>query len=91
MTLFMGFHMIGSSYFQTVGKAKITTTINIIRQFFIMLPLLYFLPKYYGVNGVWLAVPITDFTLAIITSYFVVKEFKALKRKSNFKREIAEI
>lgn len=91
MTLFMGFHMIGSSYFQTVGKAKITTAINIIRQFILMLPLLYFLPKYYGVNGVWLAAPITDFTLAVITSYFVVKEFKALKRKSNLKREIAEI
>ncbi|MCS5422158.1 MULTISPECIES: MATE family efflux transporter [Psychrilyobacter] len=91
MTLFMGFHMIGSSYFQTVGKAKITTAINIIRQFILMLPLLYFLPKYYGVKGVWLAAPITDFTLAVITSYFVVREFKTLKRKSNLKREIVEI
>lgn len=91
MTLFMGFHMIGSSYFQTVGKAKITTAINIIRQFILMLPLLYFLPKYYGVNGVWLAVPITDFTLAIITSYFVIKEFKLLKRKSVLEESIIEI
>lgn len=91
MTLFMGFHMIGSSYFQTVGKAKITTAINIIRQFVLMLPLLYFLPKYYGVNGVWLTIPITDFTLAIITSYFVIKEFKALKRKANLKTEVIEI
>jgi len=91
MTLFMGFHMIGSSYFQTVGKAKITTTINIIRQFVLMLPLLYFLPKYYGVNGVWLAIPITDFTLAIITSYFVIKEFKSLKRKSTLAEQVIEI
>ncbi|UUV17340.1 MATE family efflux transporter [Fusobacteria bacterium ZRK30] len=91
MTLFMGFHMIGSSYFQTVGKAKITTAINIIRQFILMLPLLYFLPKYYGVNGVWLAVPITDFTLALITSYFVIKEFQSLKKKSNLEESIIEI
>lgn len=83
MTIFMGFHMIGSSYFQTVGKAKITTSINIIRQFIIMIPLLYFLPKYYGVNGIWLAIPITDFIMAIITSHFVFKEFKILKQKSN--------
>ncbi|OQY41915.1 MAG: hypothetical protein B6227_03820 [Fusobacteriia bacterium 4572_74] len=89
MTFFMGFHMIGSSYFQTVGKAKITTAINIIRQFVLMLPLLYFLPKYYGVNGVWLAVPITDFVLALITSYFVIREFKDLKMKSNLKEQIA--
>ncbi len=83
MTIFMGFHMIGSSYFQTVGKAKITTSINIIRQFIIMIPLLYFLPKYYGVNGIWLAIPITDFIMAIITSHFVFKELKNLKQKSN--------
>lgn len=87
MTLFMGFHIIGSSYFQTIGKAKITTAINIIRQFFLMLPLLYFLPKYYGVNGVWLAIPITDFTLALITSHFVIKEFRDLKKKSNSKKQ----
>jgi len=91
MTLFMGFHMIGSSYFQTVGKAKITTAINIIRQFVLMLPLLYFLPKYYGVNGVWLAIPITDLTLAIITSYFVIKEFKSLKAKSTLEEQIIKI
>jgi len=91
MTLFMGFHMIGSSYFQTVGKAKITTAINIIRQFVLMLPLLYFLPKYYGVNGVWLAIPITDFTLAIITSYFVIKEFKSLKKKSILAEQVIEL
>ncbi len=89
MTLFMGFHMIGSSYFQTVGKAKITTAINIIRQFVLMLPLLYFLPKHYGVNGVWLAVPITDFILAVITSYFVIKEFKSLKKKSILEKQLA--
>lgn len=91
MALFMGFHMIGSSYFQTVGKAKITTAINIIRQFVLMLPLLYFLPKYYGVNGVWLAIPITDLTLAIITSYFVLKEFKFLKDKSTLEEQFIEI
>ncbi|WP_028856993.1 MATE family efflux transporter [Psychrilyobacter atlanticus] len=91
MTLFMGFHMIGSSYFQTVGKAKITTAINIIRQFILMLPLLYFLPKYYGVNGVWLAVPITDFTLALITSHFVIKEFKSLKKKSNLEEQVIKV
>lgn len=81
MTIFMGFHMIGSRYFQAVGKAKITIILNIIRLFFLLLPLLYFLPKHYGVKGVWLAIPITDFVLAIITSYFVIKEFKFLKNK----------
>ena len=81
MTIFMGFHMIGSRYFQAVGKAKTTIILNIIRLFFLLLPLLYILPKHYGAKGVWLAIPITDFVLAIITSYFVIREFKFLKGK----------
>lgn len=79
LVLVMGFHMIGSSYFQAVGRAKITTFLNIIRQFGLTLPLLYILPKYFGLNGVWMANPITDIVLAIITSYFVFKELHRLK------------
>ncbi|WP_321329582.1 MATE family efflux transporter [uncultured Ilyobacter sp.] len=79
MVLFMGFHTIGGSYFQAVGKAKITTLINMLRQFGLMLPMLYFLPKYFGLKGVWMAAPVTDFILAVFTSYFVFSEFKRLK------------
>ena len=89
MTIFTGFHMIGSRYFQAVGKAKITIFLNIIRQFLLLLPLLYFLPKYYGVKGVWLAIPITDFVMAIITSYFVIREFKFLKGDHGSRRVIS--
>ena len=31
MVLFMGFHTIGGSYFQAVGRAKVTTVINMLR------------------------------------------------------------
>lgn len=79
MLLFMGFHTIGGSYFQAIGRAKVTTVINMLRQFGLMLPMLYFLPKYFGLKGVWMAAPVTDFILAVFTSYFVFKEFKRLK------------
>ncbi len=79
MVLFMGFHTIGGSYFQAVGKAKVTTWINMLRQFGLMLPMLYFLPKYFGLKGVWMAAPVADFILALFTFYFVFNEFKRLK------------
>lgn len=91
MVFIMGFHMIGSSYFQAIGKAKITTILNIIRQFVLTLPLLYILPKYYGLNGVWLANPVTDLSLAIITSYFVIKELHDLKIKSTYELNYSRV
>lgn len=83
MVFCVGFHVIGGSYFQAVGRAKITTILNIVRQLVLMIPMVYILPKYYGVNGVWLATPVTDLTLAIITLFFVRKEFVRLKEVSN--------
>ena len=83
MILILGFNVIGSSYFQAVGRAKITTALNIIKQGGLMLPLLYILPKFFGTNGVWYALPTADFILAILTSYFVIKEFKNLKKQKS--------
>jgi putative MATE family efflux protein len=81
MILILGFNTIGTSYFQAVGRAKITTGLNILKQCVLMIPLLYILPKFLGANGVWFALPIADFTLCIITSYFVIREFKKLKKQ----------
>lgn len=78
MVFCVGFHLIGGSYFQAVGRAKITTFLNIIRQLGLMIPMIYILPQHFGVNGVWMAAPVTDFTLALITSFFVFREFGRL-------------
>lgn len=82
MVFCLGFHAIGSSYFQAVGRAKITTVLNIVRQLVLMIPMIYILPKHFGLNGVWMATPVTDFTLAAITLFFVRKEFNRLKEIS---------
>ncbi len=82
MVFCVGFHLIGGSYFQAVGRAKVTTFLNVVRQLILMIPLIYILPKYFGVDGVWMAVPVTDLTLSLITLFFVVREFKRLKEIS---------
>ena len=82
MVFCAGFHLIGGSYFQAVGRAKVTTFLNIVRQLALMIPMIYMLPKYFGVNGVWMATPVTDFTLSVITLFFVAREFKRLEKLS---------
>jgi len=89
MVFCVGFHLIGGSYFQAVGRAKVTTFLNVIRQVVLMIPMVYILPKYFGVDGVWIATPVTDFTLAFITFFFVKKEFKRLEELSERSEALA--
>ena len=89
MVFCVGFHLIGGSYFQAVGRAKVTTFLNVIRQVVLMIPMIYILPKYFGVDGVWIATPVTDFTLAFITFFFVKKEFKRLEELSERSEALA--
>lgn len=64
--------LIGSAYFQAAGKALPALFLTLLKQGFFLIPLAYFLPIYYGVNGVWWSFPIAD-TLATIITILVLK------------------
>ncbi len=68
---FVGLHMMSVMYYQALGKATQAITLNLLRKVAIFLPALYILPKFLGLDGVWLATPIADglaclFALAMI-------------------------
>lgn len=64
--------LIGSAYFQAAGKAMPALLLTLLKQGIFLIPLAYFLPIYYGVNGVWWSFPIAD-TLATIITVLVLK------------------
>lgn len=74
----IGISIIGSNYFQSIGKAKLATFLSLLRQVILLIPLTLILPKVAGLGliGVWLAGPVSDFLSTIITGIFIVKEFK---------------
>ncbi|PQJ73188.1 MATE family efflux transporter [Polaribacter butkevichii] len=59
--------LIGSAYFQAAGKALPALFLTLLKQGFFLIPLAYFLPKYYGINGIWWSFPIADVLSTIIT------------------------
>ena len=67
----VGIQLIGSAYFQAIGKALPALLLTLSRQGFIFIPLLFILSHYYGVQGVWLAFPISDVISTIMTAYFL--------------------
>lgn len=75
----IGFQIISANYFQAVGKAPKAMFLSLLRQVIVLIPLLIILPKIIGLNGVWLAGPIADFTASIVTAIFLFFELKHLE------------
>jgi len=74
----VGFQVICSNYFQSIGKAKISLYLTLLRQVIVLLPLLTFLPMHYGINGIWMASPISDFISTCVVFIFFQIERKKL-------------
>ena len=78
----MGFIMVGSLTFQSVGKATQSFVTAISRPFLFLIPLIFILPQYLDVDGVWLAFPISDGLTFILTAILLIPQIREL-RKAN--------
>jgi len=77
----IGFQIIGANYFQAVGKAGYAIVLSMSRQLLILIPLVLLLPRLLGLQGVWLASPIADFSAALLTGIFLFRELRKLSQK----------
>jgi len=75
----IGFQVITSNYFQAVGKPMQSTVLSLSRQFLILIPLLYILPPFWGVLGVYAALPMADVISFVISIIIMAFELKALR------------
>lgn len=71
----VGYQTIGSSLFQTLGRGLPSLFLSLLRQVLLLIPLVYFLPKIYGTNGILYSFVISDI-LAFIITWFVVRSEK---------------
>jgi putative MATE family efflux protein len=83
----VGFQIITGNYFQSTGKAGLSALISLLRQVIVLVPVLLILPKYMGLDGVWLAGPIADTVSAVITAVFLIIEFKRLNKAIAFQQK----
>ncbi len=68
--LFMGFNIFFSAMFTSLSNGKISASISLLRTFVFLVSSLIVLPNIFGLNGVWLAVPIAEFLAFIIAVIF---------------------
>ncbi len=68
--------LIGSAYFQAIGKALPALLLTLTRQGFFFIPLIFILPHYFGELGVWISFPAADILSTIVTGYFLNREIR---------------
>ena len=72
----VGFQMIGTNFFQSLGMVKKSVILSLSRQILFLLPLLYVLPIWHGANGVWMSFPISDVLSALLTGILLRRLFR---------------
>jgi putative MATE family efflux protein len=78
----IGFQIVSSGYFQAVGKPKHSIFLSLSRQVLFLIPLLYLMPSFAGLTGLWLAPAAADLLAAVVTAFFFTSEMRSLKRGS---------
>ncbi len=73
-TPIIAIQLIGSAYFQAVGKAVPALLLTLSRQGFFFIPLIFILPLWYGELGVWMAFPVSDVLSTVLTAYILYRE-----------------
>ncbi len=71
--LFVGFNTFSSMLFTSLSNGKISAIISISRTFIFLTSAIILLPHVLGINGLWLAVPISEFLALILSTYFIIK------------------
>jgi putative MATE family efflux protein len=72
----VGFQMVSSAFFQSIGKPNKAIILSITRQVLFLVPLLLILPISLHVTGVWISMTISDFISVILTAILLFSEFR---------------
>ena len=77
----IGFIMVGSTVFQAMGKAPQAFVSAIARPVLFLLPLVFILPRYWQLDGVWLAFPVTDLLTFILVLVLLIPQIRMFRRQ----------
>jgi len=66
-------------YFQSINRVRAALFIYLGKIFVVLFPLLFILPVFFGLDGVWAASPATEYIMMLVVLVMLSKEFKLLR------------
>lgn len=79
--LLMGYDTINSMYFTSCGDAKSSALISALRGLILLLLFIFVFSAIWGMNGVWLAAPVTEALTAAVAIFLLGKQKRILESR----------
>ncbi len=79
----VGFQIVCTNFFQSLGMAGKAIFLSLTRQIIFMVPLILILPNMFGLNGIWSAFPISDSVSTVLAIILVLWQIKRNKKLSS--------
>ena len=75
----VGFQIVISNLFQSLGMVKRAVFLSLTRQLIFFIPCLVLLPLFWGIDGVWISIPVSDTLAALLAAIMLVSFLKKFK------------
>ena len=72
----MAFMIVIPGILSALGEVRFNFILSMGIQFFVQIPALFILPRYFGVDGVWMSFPLVDIAASLLALSFLLKSFK---------------
>ena len=82
----VGFQVVISGYFQSIGQAKKSIAMSLSRQVFFLIPSIIFLPRFFGLDGAWASISVSDALASILALIFFIRQRKILNQLIKLER-----
>lgn len=76
----VGFQMVTSNFFQSIGMARKAIILSLSRQVLVLIPCLLILPLFFGSKGIWFSMPISDLIASLIAAFMLARQFRQFKQ-----------
>ena len=83
----VGSQAVITNFFQCIGKVKISIFLSLSRQLFLLLPMAYFFPMVWDLDGVWYSMPASDFGSFAMTIPILIWYMKKLRVKGEYGKQ----
>lgn len=84
----IGFQMVTANFFQSIGMAGKAIFMSLSRQLLFLIPSLLIFPYFWGINGIWISMPVSDTISSVLAGILLFRQFKTFKQKQLEKSKI---
>ncbi len=74
--LIVGYQIPSANFFLSIGRAKTTIVLSLLRQVLLLTPLYLILPLFMGLNGIWYSGLLADIISTVVVAIVITKELR---------------